>query len=98
VPRYYEVPLPPSNVDAACGKHVAMMLDASYLRLHHASSPESIFHFVTSATASRSTAEELPGEGDSRGGIRACCTGAERGSLGGWDWLWTPGGRARSKR
>ncbi|RLN42033.1 putative galacturonosyltransferase-like 1 [Panicum miliaceum] len=66
-------PLPPSDADAACSPraavHVAMTLDASYLRgtmaavlsvLRHASCPESIFfHFVASAAASRATAEEL---------------------------------------
>jgi len=69
-------PLPPSDADAACSPraavHVAMTLDASYLRgtmaavlsvLRHASCPESIFfHFVASATASsrsRATAGEL---------------------------------------
>ncbi|CAN6287248.1 unnamed protein product [Urochloa humidicola] len=73
VPRYREAPhftnsaaaqcpppLPPSDADAAV--HVAMTLDASYLRgtmaavlsvLRHASCPESIFfHFVASASPS----------------------------------------------
>ncbi|KAG2546888.1 probable galacturonosyltransferase-like 1 [Panicum virgatum] len=67
-------PLPPSDADAACSPraavHVAMTLDASYLRgtmaavlsvLRHASCPESIFfHFVASAAASSgATAAEL---------------------------------------
>jgi len=65
-------PLHPSDADAACSPHaavhVAMTLDASYLRgtmaavlsvLRHASCPESIhFHFIASAK-SRATAEEL---------------------------------------
>ncbi|PUZ37601.1 hypothetical protein GQ55_9G132200 [Panicum hallii var. hallii] len=66
-------PLPPSDADAACSPraavHVAMTLDASYLRgtmaavlsvLRHASCPESIFfHFVASAAAPGATAGEL---------------------------------------
>ncbi|EER93672.1 hypothetical protein BDA96_01G144300 [Sorghum bicolor] len=67
-------PLHPSDADAACSPHaavhVAMTLDASYLRgtmaavlsvLRHASCPESIhFHFIASASPkSRATAEEL---------------------------------------
>ncbi|KAF8681804.1 hypothetical protein HU200_045242 [Digitaria exilis] len=67
-------PLPPSCADAACSPHaavhVAMTLDASYLRgtmaavlsvLRHASCPESIFfHFISSsAPSSTATAEEL---------------------------------------
>ncbi|TVU01549.1 hypothetical protein EJB05_52990, partial [Eragrostis curvula] len=66
-------PLPASDADAACSPHaavhVAMTLDASYLRgtmaavlsvLRHASCPESIyFHFIASASSSSSTAAEL---------------------------------------
>ncbi|CAD6214018.1 unnamed protein product [Miscanthus lutarioriparius] len=67
-------PLHPSDADAACSPHaavhVAMTLDASYLRgtmaavlsvLRHASCPESIhFHFIASAAgSSKATAEEL---------------------------------------
>ncbi|CAL4918381.1 unnamed protein product [Urochloa decumbens] len=63
-------PLPPSDADAACSPHaavhVAMTLDASYLRgtmaavlsvLRHASCPESIFfHFIASSSPSASAA------------------------------------------
>ncbi|KAJ1294182.1 hypothetical protein BS78_01G126100 [Paspalum vaginatum] len=66
-------PVPPSDADAACSPHaavhVAMTLDASYLRgtmaavlsvLRHASCPESIhFHFIASASGPAATAEEL---------------------------------------
>ncbi|CAN6298277.1 unnamed protein product [Urochloa humidicola] len=62
-------PLPPSDADAACSPHaavhVAMTLDASYLRgtmaavlsvLRHASCPESIFfHFIASSSPSASS-------------------------------------------
>ncbi|KAL6637596.1 hypothetical protein ACP70R_025168 [Stipagrostis hirtigluma subsp. patula] len=66
-------PLPASDADAACSPHaavhVAMTLDASYLRgtmaavlsvLRHASCPESIhFHFIASAAAGSPQAAEL---------------------------------------
>ncbi|KAM0874593.1 hypothetical protein ACQ4PT_037303 [Festuca glaucescens] len=69
-------PLPPtSGADAACSPnaavHVAMTLDASYLRgtmaavlsvLHHASCPESVhFHFLAAAGGPPSRTAELAG-------------------------------------
>ncbi|CAN6292038.1 unnamed protein product [Urochloa humidicola] len=73
-------PLPPSDADAACSPHaavhVAMTLDASYLRgtmaavlsvLRHASCPESIFfHFIASSSPSASAAA-----GELRATVRA---------------------------
>jgi probable galacturonosyltransferase-like 1 len=69
-------PLQPSDADAACSPHaavhVAMTLDASYLRgtmaavlsvLRHASCPESIhFHFIASASASASSGSSATAE------------------------------------
>ncbi|CAL4926671.1 unnamed protein product [Urochloa decumbens] len=73
-------PLPPSDADAACSPHaavhVAMTLDASYLRgtmaavlsvLRHASCPESIFfHFIASSSPSAAAAA-----GELRATVRA---------------------------
>ncbi|CAN6309851.1 unnamed protein product [Urochloa humidicola] len=73
-------PLPPSDADAACSPHaavhVAMTLDASYLRgtmaavlsvLRHASCPESIFfHFIASSSPSASASA-----GELRATVRA---------------------------